>query len=122
METGNSPRSTRDALTLELLGDLGRVDDKITLLEQRIDALPEALAAKIVPSVGAVTRTMTEAKVAARQIQNDLADVARQLAQLRADAGKAESQERWQWLLAYMIGGILCGLVAFFGMHWFHTP
>ena len=67
MEAERTPRTTRDALTLELLGDLGRVDDKITALEQRIDALPDAFKEAIAPSLGAVTMAMKEAQAAIQQ-------------------------------------------------------
>lgn len=67
MEAERTPRTTRDALTLELLGDLGRVDDKITALEQRIDALPDAFKEAIAPSLGAVTMATKEAQAAIQQ-------------------------------------------------------
>lgn len=67
MEAERTPRTTRDALTLELLGDLGRVDDKITALEQRIDALPDAFKEAIAPSLGAVTLATKEAQAAIQQ-------------------------------------------------------
>lgn len=67
MEAERTPRTTRDALTLELLGDLGRVDDKITALEQRIDSLPDAFKEAIAPSLGAVTMATKEAQAAIQQ-------------------------------------------------------
>jgi hypothetical protein len=67
MEAERTPRTTRDALTLELLGDLGRVDDKITALEQRIDALPDAFKEAIAPSLGAVAMATKEAQTAIQQ-------------------------------------------------------
>jgi hypothetical protein len=68
METGNTPRSTRDALILELLGDIGRIDDKITILEQRIDAFPETIASKIAPSVNAIAQAVNDAKAAVQHV------------------------------------------------------
>lgn len=67
MEAERTPRTTRDALTLELLGDLGRVDDKITALEQRIDSLPDAFKEAIAPSLGAVAMATKEAQAAIQQ-------------------------------------------------------
>ncbi|WP_443691034.1 hypothetical protein [Pseudomonas sp.] len=41
MDAANKPRTTRDALTIELMGDIGRLDDKIKALP---DGLKEALS------------------------------------------------------------------------------
>lgn len=54
MDAANTPRTTRDALTLELLGDIGRCDDKVTALEKKLDALPEALEKAMSPMLGAL--------------------------------------------------------------------
>ncbi|HGX6067295.1 TPA: hypothetical protein ACNSS7_004508 [Salmonella enterica subsp. enterica serovar Infantis] len=67
MEAERTPRNSRDALIADLLGDLGRVDDKITALEQRIDALPDAFKEAIAPSLGAVTMATKEAQAAIQQ-------------------------------------------------------
>lgn len=67
METERTPRNSRDALIADLLGDLGRVDDKITALEQRIDSLPDAFKEAIAPSLGAVTMATKEAQAAIQQ-------------------------------------------------------
>jgi len=67
MEAERTPRNSRDALIADLLGDLGRVDDKITALEQRIDSLPDAFKEAIAPSLGAVTMATKEAQAAIQQ-------------------------------------------------------
>lgn len=67
MEAERTPRNSRDALIADLLGDLGRVDDKITALEQRIDSLPDAFKEAIAPSLGAVTMATKEALAAIQQ-------------------------------------------------------
>ena len=68
MDTAKSPRTTRDALTLEMLGDIGRCDDKITALENKIDALPEALERAMAPTLGALVKASKEAQATIGQL------------------------------------------------------
>ncbi len=151
MEAERTPRNSRDALIADLLGDLGRVDDKITALEQRIDSLPDAFKEAIAPSLGAVTMATKEAQAAIQQAGRTevaafknftaqdkialrdslkaalreeagaaLADVARELsssARLHADAAKAETRQRWQWLAVALAVGLLGGALGFYGSH-----
>jgi hypothetical protein len=68
MDTAKSPRTTRDALTLEMLGDIGRCDDKITALENKIDALPEAFEKAMAPALGALVKASKEAQATIGQL------------------------------------------------------
>ncbi len=144
MDVVKNPRTTRDALTLELLGDIGRLDDMIK-------ALPEALKESLAPTLGALVlaskevQTNIEKKNAAEKISFEnfaatekialreslketlreeagaaLADVAKELSrsmQLHADAANAESRQRWQWLVVAFAGSIFAGAIAFYGSH-----
>jgi hypothetical protein len=62
MDAANTPRTTGDALTFELLGDIGRCDDKATALEKKIDALPEALEKAMSPMLGALALASKKAQ------------------------------------------------------------
>lgn len=68
MDAAKSPRTTRDALTLEMLGDIGRCDDKITALEKKIDAMPEAIEKALSPSLGALVKASKEAQATIGQL------------------------------------------------------
>ena len=68
MDAANTPRTTRDALTLELLGDIGRCDDKVTALEKKLDALPEALEKAMSPMLGALALASKEAQATIGQL------------------------------------------------------
>lgn len=68
MDAANSPRTTRDALTFELLGDIGRCDDKVTALEKKLDALPEALKESLAPWLGALALASKEAQATIGQL------------------------------------------------------
>ena len=144
MDAANSPRTTRDALTIDLLGDLGRVHDQIK-------ALPEALKENLAPSLGALVQASKEAKatigqlgaaekisfgnfvasekVAFRDVQKAssrelageaLASVARELAASAAAhdrAVKDEKRQRWQWIAVSLAGSLLAGALGFYGSH-----
>lgn len=68
MDAANTPRTTRDALTFELLGDIGRCDDKVTALEKKIDVLPEVLERAMAPTVGALVKVSKEAQAVISQL------------------------------------------------------
>lgn len=68
MDAANTPRTTRDALTFELLGDIGRCDDKVTALEKKLDALPETLEKAMSPMLGALVKVSKEAQATIGQL------------------------------------------------------
>ena len=144
MDAANTPRTTRDALTLELMGDIGRLDDKIK-------ALPEGLKEALAPTLGAIALASKEAqatigklgaaekasfgnfaaaeKVALRdslkaalreEAGEALASVARELAasaRIHQDAAKGETRQRWQWIAVAFAGSLLAGALGFYGSH-----
>lgn len=144
MDAVNSPRTTRDALTIDLLGDLGKVHDQIK-------ALPEALKEALAPSLGALVLASKEAqatigqlgaaekasfgnfaaaeKVALRdalkaslreEAGEALASVARELAasaKALDKAVKGETRQRWQWIAVAFAGSLLAGALGFYGSH-----
>ena len=144
MDAANSPRTTRDALTIDLLGDLGKVHDQIK-------ALPEAFKENLAPSLGALTLASKEAqatigqlgaaekasfgnfaaaeKVALRdalkaalreEAGEALASAARDLstsARIHQDAAKGETRQRWQWIAVAFAGSLLAGALGFYGSH-----
>ena len=144
MDAANSPRTTRDALTIDLLGDLGRVHDQIK-------ALPEALKENLAPSLGALVQASKEAKATIGQLgaaekasfgnfaaaekvalrdslkaalREDageaLASVARELAasaRIHDNAAKGETRQRWQWIAVAFAGSLLAGALGFYGSH-----
>ena len=144
MDAANTPRTTRDALTLELMGDIGRLDDKIK-------ALPEGLKEALAPTLGAIALASKEAqatigqlgaaekasfgnfaaaeKVALRdalkaalrdEAGEALASVARELAtsaRIHQDAAKGEKVQRWQWISVAFAGSLLAGALGFYGSH-----
>ena len=144
MDAANSPRTTRDALTIDLLGDLGRVHDQIK-------ALPEALKENLAPSLGALVQASKEAKATIGQLGaaekasfgnfaaaekvalrdslkaalreeagEALASVARELAasaRIHQDAAKGETRQRWQWIAVAFAGSLLAGALGFYGSH-----
>lgn len=144
MDAANSPRTTRDALTLELMGDIGRLDDKIK-------ALPEGLKEALSPTLGALALASKEAqatigqlgaaekasfgnfaaaeKVALRdalkaalreEAGEALASAARELAtsaRIHQDAAKGETRQRWQWIAVAFAGSLLAGALGFYGSH-----
>lgn len=144
MDAANNPRTTRDALTIDLLGDVGRLHDEIK-------ALPEGLKTSLGPSLGALVMASKEAqatigqlgaaekasfgnfaaaeKVALRDalkaaLREDageaLASVARELvASTKAldRAAKDETRQRWQWIAVAFAGSLLAGALGFYGSH-----
>jgi hypothetical protein len=144
MDAENIPRTTRDALTLELMGDIGRLDDKIK-------ALPEGLKEALAPTLGAIALASKEAKATIGQLgaaekasfgnfaaaekvalrdalkaalRNEageaLASVARELAtsaRIHQDAAKGEKVQRWQWIAVAFAGSLLAGALGFYGSH-----
>lgn len=144
MEAERTPRTTRDALIHELLGDVGRLHDQVK-------ALPDAFKESVAPTLGALTLAVKDAKGSIKQAGKDevtafkhftaqdkialrdslksamgqeadaaLADAARELAgavRLHADAAKAESRQRWQWLAVALAVGLLGGALGFYGSH-----
>ena len=144
MDAANTPRTTRDALTFELLGDIGRLDDKIK-------ALPEGLKEALAPTLGAIALASKEAhatigqlsaaekasfgnfaaaeKVALRdslkaalreEAGEALASAARELAtsaRIHQDAAKGETRQRWQWIAVAFAGSLLAGALGFYGSH-----
>lgn len=144
MDAAKTPRTTRDALTLELMGDIGRLDDNIK-------ALPEGLKEALAPTLGAIAMASKEAqatigqlgaaekasfgnfaaaeKVALRdslkaamreEAGEALASVASELAasaRLHEDAAKGETRQRWQWIAVAFAGSLLAGALGFYGSH-----
>lgn len=144
MDAANSPRTTRDALTIDLLGDVGRLHDQIK-------ALPEGLKTSLAPALGAIALASKEAqatigqlgvaekasfgnfaaaeKVALRdslkaalreEAGEALASVARELAasaRIHQDAAKGETRQRWQWIAVAFAGSLLAGALGFYGSH-----
>ena len=144
MDAANTPRTTRDALTIDLLGDVGRLHDQIK-------ALPEGLQKSLAPSLGALVTASKEAqatisqlgaaekasfgnfaaaeKVALRdslkaalreEAGEALASVARELAtsaRIHQDAAKGEKVQRWQWIAVAFAGSLLAGALGFYGSH-----
>ena len=144
MDAANTPRTTRDALTIDLLGDVGRLHDQIK-------ALPEGLKTSLAPALGAIALASKEAqatisqlgaaekasfgnfaaaeKVALRdalkaalrdEAGEALASVARELAtsaRIHQDAAKGEKVQRWQWIAVAFAGSLLAGALGFYGSH-----
>ncbi|WP_311224324.1 MULTISPECIES: hypothetical protein [unclassified Acidovorax] len=144
MDAANTPRTTRDALTIELLGDVGRLHDEIK-------ALPEGLKTALAPALGAIALASKEAqatigqlgavekasfgnfaaaekvalrdslKAALREEAGDaLASVARELAasaKALDAATKSERRQRWQWIAVAFAGSLLAGALGFYGSH-----
>ena len=144
MDAANTPRTTRDALTIDLLGDVGRLHDQIK-------ALPEGLKTSLAPALGALALASKEAqatigqlgaaekasfgnfaaaeKVALRdalkaalrdEAGEALASVARELAtsaRIYQDAAKGEKVQRWQWIAVAFAGSLLAGALGFYGSH-----
>ena len=144
MDAANTPRTTRDALTIELLGDVGRLHDQIK-------ALPEGLKTSLAPALGAIAMASKEAqatigqlgaaekasfgnfaaaeKVALRdslkaalreEAGEALASVARELAASAATLDRAvkdEKRQRWQWIAVAFAGSLLAGALGFYGSH-----
>lgn len=144
MDPAQSPRTARDALTIELLGDVGRLHDQIK-------ALPEGLKTSLAPTLGAIALATKEAqeainkvgaaekasfgnftaaeKVALRdslkaalreEAGEALASAARELAtsaRVHQDAAKGETRQRWQWIAVAFAGSLLAGALGFYGSH-----
>ena len=144
MEAERTPRTTRDALIHELLGDVGRLHDQVK-------ALPDAFKESVTPTLGALALAVKDAKGSIEQAGKAekaafgnftaqekvalrdslkaalreeagaaLADVARDLsssARLHENAAKAESRQRWQWLAVALAVGLLGGALGFYGSH-----
>ena len=144
MDAANTPRTTRDALTIELLGDVGRLHDQIK-------ALPEGLKESLAPALGAIALASKEAqativklgaaekasfgnfiaaeKVALRdsakaaireEAGEALAFAARELAASAAahdGAVKDVQRQRWQWQAVALAVGLLGGALGFYGSH-----
>lgn len=60
MTAEHSPRTTRDALIHELLGDVGRLHDQVK-------ALPEAFKGSVAPTLGAVALASNDARKAIKE-------------------------------------------------------
>lgn len=143
-DEAKNPRTARDALTLELMGDVGRLDDLIK-------ALPEALKESLAPTLGALVIASKEArasidqkgaaekaafsnftaaeKVALRdalkaalreEAGEALASAARELAtsaRIHQEAAKGEAAQRWQWMVVALAVGLTAGALGFYGSH-----
>ena len=97
MDATNTPRTTRDALTIELLGDVGRLHDEIK-------ALPERLKSTLSPALGAIA----------------LASVARELAASAKALDKAmkeKTRQPWQWIAPAFAGSLVVGALGFYGSY-----
>ncbi len=148
MDAANTPRTTRDALTIDLLGDVGRLHDQIK-------ALPEGLKTSLAPALGAIALASKEAqatisqlaaeekvsfgkfaaaeKVAARDViraamreeaGEALASAARDLstsARIHEEAVKGEKRQRWQWIAVALLVGALGGALGLYGSHAFSS-
>lgn len=144
MDTEKIPRSTRDALTLELLGDVGRLHDDIK-------ALPEALEKSTAPTLGAIALAVKESTDAIKKVGEaqgpvisrftaqekiDLRDVMASAAkdaagqEISASCRKVEAaaaahqgavadtrRERWLWLAVALAVGLLGGALGVYGSH-----
>lgn len=144
MEAERTPRTTRDALIHELLGDVGRLHDQVK-------ALPDAFKESVAPTLGALALAVKDAKGSIEQASkaevaafknftaqdkvalrdslkaamhdeagHALDSAARELAsaaRLHADAAKAEVRQRWQWLAVALAVGLLGGALGFYGSH-----
>ena len=144
MDAANTPRTTRDALTIELLGDVGKLHDDIK-------ALPGNFEKEVSPTLGAILKATEKAhgaivqlgaaekasfgnfaaaeKVALRdalkaalreEAGEALASAARELAtsaRIHQDAAKGEKVQRWQWIAAAFAGSLLAGALGFYGSH-----
>ena len=144
MDAANTPRTTRDALTIDLLGDVGRLHDGIK-------ALPGNLEKEVSPVLGAILKATEKAhgaivqlgaaekasfgnfaaaeKVALRdslkaalreEAGEALASAARELAtsaRIHQDAAKGEKVQRWQWIAVAFAGSLLAGALGFYGSH-----
>ena len=144
MEAERTPRTTRDALIHELLGDVGRLHDQVK-------ALPDAFKESVTPTLGALALAVKDAKGSIEQAGKAekaafgnftaqekvalrdslkaalreeagaaLADVARDLsssARLHEEAAKAERRQRWQWLAVALAVGLLGGALGLYGAH-----
>ena len=144
MDAANSPRTTRDALTIDLLGDVGRLHDQIK-------ALPEGLKESLAPALGAIALASKDAqativklgaaekasfgnfaaaekvalrdsfKAAMREDANEAyGNVARVLAasaEAHDNAVKAATRHRWQWQAVALAVGLLGGALGFYGSH-----
>ena len=63
MDAANTPRTTRDALTIELLGDVGKLHDDIK-------ALPGNFEKEVSPTLGAILKATEKAHGAIVQLKN----------------------------------------------------
>ena len=147
MDAANTPRTTRDALTIDLLGDVGRLHDEIK-------TLPANFEKEVSPVLGAILKATEKAhgaigqlgaaekasfgnfaaaeKVALRdslkaalreEAGEALASVARELAasaRIHQDAAKGETRQRWQWIAVAFAGSLLAGALGFYGAHLLH--
>lgn len=68
MDKANTPRTTRDALILELLGDIGQCDDKVTALEKKLDIMPEAIEKAISPMLDTMAFSLKETQATISQL------------------------------------------------------
>ena len=144
MDAANTPRTTRDALTIDLLGDVGRLHDEIK-------TLPANFEKEVSPVLGAILKATEQAhgaivqigaaekasfgnfaaaeKVALRdslkaalreEAGEALASAARELAtsaRIHQDAAKGEKVQRWQWIAVAFAGSLLAGALGFYGSH-----
>lgn len=144
MEQSSTPRTTRDALTIELMGDIGRLDDQIKALPHTMnEALSPTLGALVMASkeaqqsitqLGAEQKTslqnfsasekyaISEAlkKVLREEAGKALASAARELessARIHQEAVNRETSQRWQWLGIAFVIGIMGGGLGIYSSH-----
>lgn len=144
MDKASAPRTARDALTIELMGDIGRLDDQIK-------ALPTTMNEALAPTLGALVTASKEAQkiivqlgaeqknsiqyftekekyalreslkvVLHEEAGNALTSVARELtnsARIHQEAAKRETSERWQWLGVAFAIGMGAGALSFYCSH-----
>ena len=144
MDAANTPRTTRDALTIDLLGDVGRLHDEIK-------ALPGNFEKEISPMLGTILKVTEKAhgaiaklgeaekaafsnfaaaeKVALREslkatlreeAGDALASAARELAtsaRIHQDAVKGEVTRRGQLIAIALAAGLMAGALGVYGSH-----
>lgn len=149
MDAVNTPRTTRDALLIDLLGDVGRLHDQLK-------AIPQAFKENLAPSLGALTLASKEAQAAIHQLGaaekasisnfaaaekvalrdtlkaalreeagQALANAALELAmsaRTHQDAAKRETRHRWQWMAVALTGSLIAGALGFYGSHFLLGP
>lgn len=144
METEPLHKNAKDALIYDLLGDVGKLHDQIKALpeafKESVAPTLGALSLAVKDAKGSIEQAgkaekaafgnfTAQEKVALRdslkaalreEAGAALADVARELsssARLHADAAKAETRQRWQWLAVALAVGLLGGALGLYGAH-----